>query len=188
MTVEELLQQVRYAINDTQKVEYTDAELINYVNDALRFVSNELIRLSSPLMLKTTTLNFIDNSADLPSDFIREEAVIANGIVLNSIPATQEPGTLNYKILGNKIYSKNNQVLLLYYAGFPSVLALNQSVPIPDYMLSLVKSIVAFLALNRNEYNTSVEQELIKVFSGQVLELAKMIGEQFYERILPFTV
>ena len=42
MTVEELLNYVRYQINDVDKVEYSDTELIGYVNEGLRFISNEL--------------------------------------------------------------------------------------------------------------------------------------------------
>jgi len=189
MTVEELLTQVRYQINDTDKVEYTDAELIGYVNDGLDFISKELIRLSSPVLLKYTTLSLTDGAADLPSDFVREEGVLdSQGNPLKSCPPIKPVDQYGYKIIGNKLYSNNTSVDLFYYAFYPKVSALTDTIPIPDYMVQLLKEIVIFLALNRNEFSLNVEQELLKVFASQVYDIAKMTGETYYERELPFKV
>jgi len=189
MTVEELLNYVRYQINDTDKVEYTDAELIGYVNDGLRFISNELIRLSSPILLKYTTLSLTDGVADLPSDFVREEGVLdSQGNPLESYPPIKPVDQYGYKIIGNKLYSNNESVDLFYYAPYSTVSALTDTIPVPDYMVQLLKEIVIFLALNRNEFSLNVEQELLKVFANQIYEIAKMVGGTYYERELPFQV
>ena len=188
MTVDELLQEVRYQIHDTDKVEYTDSELISYVNDALRFISNELIRCGSALLLKRTSLSLTDGQAGLPADFVKEQAVLdSQGYVLQSLAPSEPVSRYGYKIVGSTIYSDNSTLELYYFASFPSVSALNEDVPVPDYMLSLVKQIVVFLALNRNEYSLSVEAELIKLFQGQVMMLANT-GGQNMERTLPFVV
>jgi len=189
MTVEELLTQVRYQINDTDKVEYTDTELIGYVNDGLDFISKELIRLSSPVLLKYTTLSLTDGAADLPNDFVREEGVLdSQGNLLKSYPPIKPVDQYGYKIIGSKLYSNNTSVDLFYYAFYPKVSALTDTIPIPDYMVQLLKEIVIFLALNRNEFSLNVEQELLKVFASQVYDIAKMTGETYYERELPFKV
>lgn len=188
MTVKELLNYVRYQINDVDKVEYSDTELIGYVNEGLRFISNELIRLSSPLLLKKTTLELTDGEADLPSDFIKEEAVLnSQGQALKSYPPSYPIDQYGYKILGNKLYSNNTSVDLIYYASYSSVSTLDSILPIPDYMVSLLREIVIFLALNRNEFSLNVEQELFKLFASQVYELAK-VGSSYYERELPFKI
>jgi len=189
MTVEEFLNQVRYQINDTDKAEYSDTELINYVNDALRFISNELIRLSSPILLKYTTLSLTDGAADLPSDFVREEGVLdSQGNLLKSYPAIKPADQYGYKIIGDKIYSNNTSLDLFYYALFPFVASLDDEIPVPAYMVNLLKEIVIFLALNRNEFSLNVEQELLKAFGAQIYEIANSVTQTYYERELPFKV
>jgi len=189
ITVEEFLNQVRYQINDTDKVEYSDAELISYINEGLRFISNELIRLSSSLLLKKVNLELTNGEVSLPNDFVKEEAVLnSQGYVLKSYPYAKSIDQYGYKIIGNKLYSDNTEITLFYYAPYSFVSTLNDEISIPDYLLNLLKEIVVFLALNRNEYILTVEQRLFKIFVAQIYEIACSINNSFYERELPFKI
>lgn len=189
MLVRNLLDEVRRQIADVEKVEYTDAELIGYINDGLRFISNELIRLNSPLLIKFVNLTLSNGEATLPSDFVKEEAVLdAQGNNLVSVPPAKIADPKSYKIIGNKLYSGNKSVTLFYYAPFQLVSGLDDLIPVPVWMESLLKEIVVFLALNRNEFNVSVEQALIQAFGQQIWEIAKSIGGQNFERPMPFVV
>jgi len=188
MTVQELLEQVRYQINDTDKAEYTDAELINYINDGLRFISNELIRIGSSLLLKKADLALTDGFVALPSDFVKEQAVLdAQGNILKSLTPAEPLSRYGYKIIGNTFYSNSDNITLYYFAPYSEVSTIASEIPVPDYMLGLLKEIVIFIALNRNEFSLSVEAELIKTFETQVLQLAN-IGRQNLEIIMPFVI
>jgi len=188
MTVEELLTQVRYQINDIDKAEYSDDELINYINDGLRFIVNELIRIGSALWLKKINLTLKDDSTSLPSDFIKEQAVLdSQGNILKSLAPAEPLSQYGYKIIGNTLYSKNDKIEFIYFMDYPKVSSLTDSVRVPDYMLGLLKEIVIFLALNRNEFSLNVESDLIKTFESQILQLAN-IGKQNLEITMPFII
>ncbi len=188
-TVEDFLSSVRYQINDTGAVEYSNDELIEYLNIAIRFLSSELIGISSHLLLKETTIALTDNMGDLPSDFIKEKAVLdADGYTLYSAPPSATLSQIIYKIIGDKIYSKASSPLTLYYFYFyPSVSAITDTLPTKDYMEDLLKEMVIFLALNRNEYSLSTEGQLLANFKDKVLSLANF-GKQNLDRQLPFVI
>lgn len=192
MTVQELLINVRYQINDTDAIEYSDAELISYVNEALRWISNVLISLSCPLLLKKVELTLTDGQASLPDDFVKDRAVTAviNGIetVLESKPPELGYDKYSYTIVGSTLYSDNDSVNLLYYAPYSSVASLTDELLIPDSITNLLQQIVVFLALNRNEFNTSVEQALMQNFYSQVALIASQLGNGQVEPNLPWTV
>jgi len=189
VTVQEFLDQVRYQINDTDKVEYTDQELINYTNEALSWLGAELARYGAPQVLKFTTLVLTNGEADLPSDFLFESGVLGpDGSLLKSVPPVQPADQYSYKIIGNKIYSNNTSLDLFYFASFPFVSALTDLIPVFDQAVNLLREIVIFLALNRNEFNTSIEQALMKEFGVQVLELVRQTGSQNFERSIPFMI
>ena len=187
MTVDELLSLVRYQINDVDKVEYTDNELIAYLNEALRFLSAELINVNSSILLKEADLSLTNGHTVLPSDFVKEEAVLdTSGKILKSVPAQATVDSTSYKIVGDTIYSENDAITLIYYAPYPSVSASTDPVPGKDYMTNFLTEVVAFLALNRNEFNTSIEQALSERFGTQVLRIANSVGISNYERSIPW--
>ena len=66
MLASDMIDIVRFKINDVDKQEFTDKELVYLINDAVYFLSIELIGLRDPEMIKTTTLT---NGSTMPSDF-----------------------------------------------------------------------------------------------------------------------
>ncbi|RMD45746.1 MAG: hypothetical protein D6831_02985, partial [Aquificota bacterium] len=71
MTVNDLISQIRQAVNDTDKIEYTDQELINYINQAQDYISNVCINNNFKGVLKQTDLTLTNDKAALPSDFVK---------------------------------------------------------------------------------------------------------------------
>ena len=185
-TVQDLLIGVRYRINDTDSVEYTDAELIDYVNEALQVVGNELCRLGAEAVRKRAALTLTDGSAALPSDFVREVEVKSGDAVLLPLPDPEEVDETTYAIEGGRIYSGASELSLLYCAALPLVSAPGDTLPLPDFFAPLLRQMVVFIALNRNEFDTSVEQALLTAFQGQILSLARLRGHGNFERPLPF--
>jgi len=189
MTVQELFEGVRYQINDVDKVEYSDEELISYLNEAISFLNNLLIDNLSPLLIKTDELFLVQGSSSLPEDFYLEKAVLDNqGNLLRSVSVGAPLTKDSYYIAGREIFSGNSRITLYYYSVYPQISALTDTIQVHPVFLNLLKQMVIFLALNRNEFNLSIEQALMERFAQQALSLSNKIGAANIERQMPFVI
>ena len=188
MKVGDLITQIRAAINDTRKIEYTDDELIIYINQSQDYIANTAINAGYKGFLKTATLQLTDGEADLPSDFVRENAVLAGTTRLLPISTTNLVTSSTYQIVGNKLKTQNDEVTLVYYAYPQQYLTVNDELQLPQHFINLLKEMTIFLALNRNEFNTGVEQQLSALYEQKLLRLIKNYGLWAIPRELPFEV
>jgi len=64
--VSQILTKIRRKLKDSGKLIYSDAELIEYVNDSIDFVTSELISLGDPEMINEVTMSSGDT---IPDDY-----------------------------------------------------------------------------------------------------------------------
>ncbi|EDP74400.1 hypothetical protein [Hydrogenivirga sp. 128-5-R1-1] len=188
MTILDLIQQIRYAVNDTDKIEFSDAELLNYVNQAQDYISNVCINNAFKGLIKEVDLTLTNNQAVLPDDFVREYSVVSGKYILNSIPPDAETDKYSYKIVGKTLYSTNDSVKLYYFYMYPSYSAVSDTVVIPNVFVNLLREIAAYIALNRLEFNTNFEIQLAQVFEDRLLQIINQYGNSNLERPVPFVV
>jgi len=115
----------------------------------------------------------------------------SDGIVYNAVQGNVDVSDIanSYKIVGNKIYANDSKVTIQYCCPlYDKVADVNNNLPTPDYMTDLIKEMVVFFALNRNEFNTSVEQMLVERFRWQVTYIVSMYGFGNIERPMPYVV
>jgi hypothetical protein len=145
LLVSDFITNVRYRINDTLKIEYTDDELINYINDALAVLSLELITLKDPLVIKT--LSVASTGTNVPSDYHSLAGIY---------PLTITEGVLTpYDSVA---------LTINYFKMLPSVTATTDSITLtnPAYYDMLLQR-VAITALNRNEFVLTQDISLLQV-------------------------
>lgn len=188
MTVSDLIQQVRYAVNDTDSVEYTDGELLDYVNQAQDYISNVCINNAFKGLIKEADLTLTNNQVALPNDFVREYSVVNGIYILKSIPPDAEVDEYSYKIVGKTLYSKNDTVKLYYFYMYPSYSAVSDTVVIPDVFINLLRETVVYLALNRVNINANFEFQLSQLFESRLLQVINSYGNSNLERPMPFVV
>ncbi len=73
-TVQDIVDRLRIELNDNQKVEYTDEELVNYINSAIHYLWTFLIAMRHPITVKE--VDFV-NSVQL-TDMERVYYVLVN--------------------------------------------------------------------------------------------------------------
>jgi hypothetical protein len=192
MTVGELLDQIRYMINDRDKLEYTDNELINYLNQAQDYIANTCINHQYKGFLKTTTLTLTDGVATLPDDFVVESALYAGDPPRNLLPIAPgtpiEANSYVYRITGNQLESDQDTITLVYYSYPQQYFNTTDTINLPPQFINLLREITVFLALNRNEFNTSVEQQLSVLYEQKLLKLISNYGLATVPLNLPFWV
>lgn len=71
-TVNDSITRIRRVLVDESDTNYQDNELYQYFNDAIAYISGELARRQSRLVVTNTTLSYAEHaySASLPSDFL----------------------------------------------------------------------------------------------------------------------
>lgn len=142
MLVSELLAMVRRQIYDVNSLEYTDAELISYLNSAISILGYELIRVDAPDTTAEVTVSV--QGAAKPSDFAQWAG---------RYPLTISGGLINcYGTL---------PITARYYKKPAMMTATNNTLPFDnDVYNHLLAQLTAIMALNRNEYEVSQDSAL----------------------------
>ena len=188
MKVADFLIQVRRRINDTKKIEFTDDELIGYLNKAQDFIVDFAVNHDFAGFIKFVELSLENGSAQLPDGFIRVFKVVCGNKELKPVPIGQTPIGSGYFILGNEIYADCDKVGLYYFSDVPSYSSIDDTILLPRPFLNALQEIVVFLALNRLEYNTAVEQQLAVAFEKELLGIITDYGLSEIPLNLPFRV
>lgn len=188
MKVKDFLEQVRIGLNDIDAFEFSNNELVNYLNFAQDWIVNQLIILESPLIIKSVDLSNCLNGATLPNDFVKEHSVVSGNYILHSIATPQVPNQFSYKILGHKLYSGNENVTLYYFYRPPCYQSLDDNLFLPNYFGHLLYEIVVFLGKKRIEVGNQAEATLSKVYMDQLLQVVSGISGQNFVRPIPFMV
>jgi len=160
--VSELIQTLRRELNDTQRIEYSDEELLSYINRAKDFIVDELLGIRSPLLLKQAVLTPTNGSAPLPEHFAVEHAVIANGVPLQSSPIPYNLGRDSYSVFDGSLYVNADSVLLYYYARIPD-LSFDSSIDEPlALFIPLLIVLAVMFAKNRTMIPVSLEPTFLQ--------------------------
>ena len=178
MNVEDIIREARYQLNDTDKVEFSDGELLSYLNQALRYINNFGINFNSRLFLKRANLTLSNGVALLPSDFIREKSVKVGSITLKS--------GKDYSIIGDEIFSKYDNITLEYFYQIKQLSSLAENIPLKDIVVNVLKQIVIYLALNRTNINAKLEVQLGELYKSELESIFKLYGNTKLDRKLPF--
>jgi len=136
-TVNDILIRVRQRVGDTQKTTYSDEELIGFLNDAMNFLSSELISIKDPEMVKEFTVTLGTTGVVIPSDFY--SFVGAYPVFIKS---------------DGKIYHLNKDfsgsMIVRYFAYKPNVNNVSDTIPFlnPVYH-TLLNQLTSIYTLNR---------------------------------------
>lgn len=188
MLVRDLLKQVRIIINDVDGIEFSNEELLSYLNDVQTFFVLTCANFNVPIFMKTTNLQNCSQGALLPEDFLKEHAVFKEGIALSSLPQGAPLKSGYYYILGNKLFSSDDNVLLIYYALPNSYRSIDDELVLPNYSLPVIKNMIAFLAKKRIEIPGQAEVELTKSFSDLIVKLLASISNDYSMRPVAWRV
>ena len=182
MLVSDLIKSIRIAVDDTNASRYSDFTVLNVVNTVFTNFVNLLNKHNSELLYKEATLTMVDNSCDLPSDFVKPISVSYNGDEL--APTSKLTGN-GYKIIGNTIKCKLSSVDLVYASYFPTEFTASSTVPFPAYLNEYIKKYIVMVLTNNNS-NASIT--ILPVMEGDILSLVNDRAHAFIDRELPFQI
>ena len=150
MLVSAFLTKLRLRIRDEYKVEYTDDELIGYLNDALAYWDSTRIVSADPLRLKSLTVN---PNATVPTDFAKWA------------------GTYPVYIQNGNVYSASgDSVACKYYAYSTSFASTSDNINLPNPEISILLQLSTIYALNKNQFDVSTDTSLAKALQDVVAQ------------------
>jgi len=190
MTVKDLFTEIRYQMSDELKTGYKDQELIVYLNQTQEYVYTLLIDHASNYALKRVELTLTNGSGDLPADFETESAVNTDDSVpsLESVAPNAAVTSISYKIINKTIYSDNDSLILYYYYLPDTYSELGEELTCPRTFQNLYRQMIIFLAMNSDEFDTSVEQALMTHYESKILSLIGKRGSSNARTPMPFMV
>ncbi len=125
--------------------EFENSTLLGYINDALDLISLSLVALSDPEVITQVA---ITGPIAKPTGFI------------SFIP---QKGNYPVVIEGDQItpaYGAPPSVLIKYACAKPHIASDNDTIPLPDYMLSILVMLVCQYAQNSYEFDITQDKSL----------------------------
>ncbi len=192
MLVSDLISRIRTRVNDTQAIEFSDQELINYINDILSSISLYLASVRWQGVLQQTVIQVTAGSQNVspPSNFLKEEAIywydpsLNNNSLGNIQLAEIHPALINqnsnnqpntpgyYFMQGGIIYlypiPNNNGTLTINYYPLLSVALTTDTIPLPPFFTEVLVHAVSVQALSRIELNPNIEAQLESYIYTQI--------------------
>lgn len=153
MTVQDIISDMRVSLSDNDAIEYGTAELIQYINYALIYISKILINLGHADVKKELT---VTNNTAIPSDFAQ---------LIGKYPVYPVDGVF-------KTY-ETESVPVLYYANLQKVTSATDTITLKDEFVPILTYFAIIIAGNRNEFDVSQDERLLDRITQMIVGAAK---------------
>lgn len=173
----QLKNMIRYKLKDSNEVTYSDYDILNAINQCLRYVNQyyansdfleKIEHISEDDINKKidddntangTTTSHIDicmDGTDLPDDFICLVRVVRqlDGADMFPCPAIKHPMPKQYKVLQNKIYLGAKDVDMLYNAAISEVSSLSGTIELPVIFKDALCTLICTILVNNPDTDT----------------------------------
>ena len=176
MKANTVLIKTRHYLQDLQSVKFSDWEIYQGINDALRIFAEEAARMhdGAGIFSSVISLTMSGDSALLPENYIRiKRAYGSTGKELLRV-ITDTPGEGEFAIRGGSIMS-GEPTITLHYFSFPGKVDQPEDViDLPDSMLIALAKISASCVVGSDTATIQVAQ----YFSGQPMaDIAQQGGD-----------
>lgn len=132
---------IRQRANDTDKINYTDAEILENINSAIRYLSQILINKKSPEMISSETI--VDYSA-VPSGFCS---------FVGNPPAFREGDVI-------RTYTVTEAIETRFWQYRNAIASLTDHIPFPDEYFDALVTTALMITLLTDEFDVSAEQSM----------------------------
>jgi hypothetical protein len=155
----DILIRVRQRIGDTAKTKFSDEELFGYLNDAINFLSAELISLRDAEMVKVFTVAHGATGTAVPADyfsFVGEYPIYLQ---------TDADGTKAYPLDS----AATGDISVRYFAYKPKIDAGADTLPFNNVVYhTILSQLTAMYALNRNNVGVVQDAQFLDQIRAQL--------------------
>lgn len=131
--------EIRNKIDDKDNVSFLDSELLAYLNEAIQYISNYLISVNSPLMIKEVVIE--NKDFVLPKEYVKS------------------CGTYPIKVTGTKVELIDEPpIKFRYFESYPVVNDMDMELPFNNSVLDIVAIRLAVICAG-NQLGADVSQD-----------------------------
>lgn len=166
MTAGEILLKTRLYLNDMNKTTYSDFQIIEGVNDAMRMLAEENARSRGPYFRKRISLSLTDGEVSLPDDFLKEvKGFDEDGTELFNVQHDMYAGALSgeFGISGSKLMSGDSPVVLWYFAYPSDITGATSQIDLPLSFIVPIAKIAASVVVGSDENTVTLSQYFLGV-------------------------
>ena len=168
MLVDELISESRVLLNDTDELEFSETELLKYLNNGIDIIENILSSKNSSILLNE--LDIVSSSTQLPSDLLKISNVYnfstKKYLTLSSNVDISEN---EYKIIGNTLKVLYPPVKLIYFKRLKRY-SKGQKLEIDEFFNSMLVDYVVSSAKSRLLDMADLENNVINTMNVRINE------------------
>lgn len=206
ITAKELINLIRYKLKDNNAVQYSDYDVMQGINECLRYVNQyyqgtdfleKLVTFDEDELNKAidaenaannTTVPHVDmmiTGVALPDDFIGLVRIVRrrDGRDLTPCAPIKPPRPTEYKILGERLYTGVKSVDMLYTATIAGITSVDNSIMLPmtfkDVLCKLTCTILA------NNPDTDTMSDAVQNALAMIVPIRRYVNSQ---QRMPFIV
>lgn len=177
MLASELIQEIRFELNDMNGTVYSDYDMYNAITAVNRVVGNALATISAKEIQKPATLSLTASgtiyTCTLPTDYAGMVWVKdPNRNILDPLESDDEITSNTYDIVGNSIYANFSSLSIRYRYSFATITAGSDTLPLLPYFTELLKKWIKIYlkAADRSEalVFTEIKDDVIGVAANNV--------------------
>lgn len=173
-----LLNKIRIRINDVESFEFSNNELISYINNGLSNVENILainhVKFNISLLKTTSSL------CAIPDDLIQIYKIVENGLEIPQKDVISNK--YGYYILNNNIMLPCTNADIYYIKEFPR-LQEDDTLKLPSIIIEYLYLYTIIKALSRLEFNMDKEEkELLNTTNMMIKHMLHKYGNKTMER------
>lgn len=160
MLVSEMIQIIRNRLNDREGVgDFEDDQLIDYLNQAINYISSYLVTTMNPLMVKSITLA---NGDELPEDFVK---------TCGNFPMLVEGRTV-------ELFNPKKPLDVKYYFQLPQV-EMEDEFPLKDLQsANLAIQLTVIFCMNQQRIDISQDQAIATMCMDMVSSAYGYVGAE----------
>lgn len=162
---------VRFKERDNDEVRFSDYEIKEATNEALRWLSNSLADSNADFNEKQRFYNQKDYAEnfkcygiELPDDFLSLVAVKGKphiDEIFRPCLSSESPNPWEYKVMGDRIYVGSSCFCLVYKAVIPEIRDEEDEVELPNFAKDYFVTLVRRILTNAEETVMREAQELV---------------------------
>lgn len=152
--VKKLINRIRYKSKDFNAVQYSDYDLMQAINECLRYMNQSYAMKNSDFLeaqyrIKQDELevSLCCDGVDLPDDFMSIVQVTDGRRRLHYAPSYAKPKCDEYKISGGKIYATRD-ITLHYHKKLDTVKNEDDIIDLPDILFEPITKISGMILAN----------------------------------------
>jgi hypothetical protein len=147
MTGNEVMLVIRQRASDMDKLNLTDAEILENINTIIRYLSLVLISKHSPVMIASEE---VADYTSIPLGFHS---------FVGAHPAYTEGNVI-------RLYDPTTTFTIRYFQSMPEISSLSATLPFEDMYKDVIVEGALILCLNKDEFDVSFENTLYEKIAG----------------------